>query len=131
MVPLATPLHRRSVLARDKESAGGSVRVTDWLVWQRLASWSVTVWDPALTDVYVNGDVTVANEPLSSLSWSVQVPPENVAVMVPVPPLHRGSTLASDSESAGGSASVPDCVPVRPLTSFRETTCDPGATPVQ
>ena len=66
--------------------------------------------------------------PPSSESWSVPAPPENVAVMVPVPPLHSGSALASDSDSAGGSTSVMDWALVHALASLAVTVCDPGAT---
>ena len=59
------------------------------------------------------------------------MPPENVAVMVPVgTPLQVRSVLVSDSDSAGGLTRVTDWLVVHRLPSRTVTVWDPTATPV-
>ena len=69
--------------------------------------------------------------PPSSESWSVPVPPENVAVMVPSLAPLQPSCLARDRGTAVGSVRVLDCDAVHRLASFRTTVCAPPARPVK
>src|SRR5438093_1702320 len=129
MVPVP-PLHRGSVLASDSDNAGGSTRVMDWVLVHPLASLAVTVCVPGATGLNVCGEVKVANAPPSSDSWNAPVPPENVAVMVPVPPLHDGSALVSVRVMADGWVRVLVWLVVHRLASFTTTVCAPAARPL-
>src|SRR6266487_6942683 len=102
MVPLLAPL-QPSFLARDRVTAVGSVRVLDCDAVHRLASFRTTVCAPPARPVKVTGEVAEVNEPPSIwIVWG-PVPPEKVAVIVPLPaPLQVRSVLASDKESAAG-----------------------------
>src|SRR5439155_30346 len=58
------------------------------------------------------------------------MPPEKVAVMVPVPPLHDGSALVSVRVMADGWVSVLVWVAVHPLASFTTTVWVVAVSPV-
>src|SRR5947199_10761984 len=105
MVPVP-PLHRGSVLASDSDNAGGSTRVMDWVLVHPLASLAVTVCVPGATWLNVCGEVKVVNALPSRRTSYRPVPPENVAVMVPVEPLQEGSVLVSVRVMADGWVSV-------------------------
>src|SRR5437667_88182 len=129
--PLLAPVHVASVLASDRDGAGGAPTVMDLVVVHELASLSVTVCEPAVWPENVWGEVKVVKPPPSMSTCSVPVPPENVAVMVPLPPpLQVRSVLVSDSESAGGLTRVTDWLVVHRLPSRSVTVWDPTATPV-
>ena len=82
-VPLFTPMQVTSVCASDRLSAAGDPTAIDWLAVQLLASRTITVCDPVASPVKVRGDATVVKPPPSISVWSVPVPPEKVAVIVP------------------------------------------------
>src|SRR5436309_3084447 len=125
MVPFDWP-GQPSLLASDRATAVGWVSVLDWLVVQPSASCRLTVWDPEARAAKVCGDVKVLYPPPSIWTCRVPVPPEKVAVTVPVgTPLHVRSVLVSDSDSAGGAVSETDWDTALPSASPTVTVCVP------
>src|SRR5438477_7256064 len=97
--PLLAPVHVASVLASDRDGAGGAPTVIDWLDVHRLPSRTVTVCDPIAWLANVCGEVKVVKPPPSSESCSVPVPPEKVATTVPsLAALHEASVSVRESE---------------------------------
>ena len=89
------------------------------------------MWEPAARPVKVWGEAKGLNPPPSIWSCSAPVPPENVAVMVPVgTPLHGRSVLASDSETAAGLTRATDWLLVHRLPSRSTTVWVPELRPV-
>jgi hypothetical protein len=95
----------------------------DWVVpVHPLASWTVTVWEPALRPVKSFGDVANANEPPSICNWYGAVPPKNLAVIVPsLPPLQLTSVLVRLRVGLWLTFRVPAQVVVHPLWSVMDT----------
>src|SRR5439155_26570874 len=85
---------------------------------------------PGATRLNVYGEMKVVNAPPSSWTLSGLVPPENVAVMVPVPPSHDASALVSVRVMADGWVSVLVWVAVHPLASFTTTVWVVAVSPV-
>jgi len=99
---------------------------------QPLASFTVTVCDPALTLLKVFGEVAAANAPPSRLMVYGPVPPPKVAVTLPsLPPLQLMSVLVRLSVTAVGSLTVIEVVFEQPPVSVTVTLCDPALRPLK
>src|SRR5215813_7191555 len=129
-LPSLPPLQLTSVLVRLSVTAAGWLTVIEADCGQPLASFTVTVCDPALRPLKVCGEgPAAANAPASILIMYGAVPPPKVAVTLP--PLQLTSVLVRLSVTAVGWLTVIEADCGQPFASFTVIVCDPALRPLK